>query len=208
MCLVSVLNSTHYSETRTQAPYLPALVFPFTLVFNSDELAALETAMSVMMWWGHSWHATHPNPPVHIVDALDALLKFHDAKLYSHFKALKSSPGLMGWAMLSSLFTELLSRTNWLRLMDTLLCHFDQISIILLVPIALMKELKSALLTCDSASQVALLLRTQQSVNMLAVTKHLLEWLKSTPPKFFTAIATRHLDGELSCCRHIVLLWL
>jgi len=45
--------------------------------------------MSVMMWWGHSWHATHPSPPVHILDALDTLLKYHEVKLYNHFKKLQ-----------------------------------------------------------------------------------------------------------------------
>ena len=64
-------------------------MFPFTLVFNTDELAALEVCMSVMMWWGHSWHATHPNPPVHILDALDTLLKYHEVKLYNHLKKLQ-----------------------------------------------------------------------------------------------------------------------
>jgi hypothetical protein len=56
-------------------------VFPFTLVYGTDELAAVETCMSILMWWGHSWHATHPNPPVHIVDALDSLLKYLDPKV-------------------------------------------------------------------------------------------------------------------------------
>ena len=42
------------------------MVFPFVLLYGADELAALETAMTVLMWWGHSFHATFPHPPVHI----------------------------------------------------------------------------------------------------------------------------------------------
>ena len=49
-----------------QVAYVPQLVFPFVLLFGSDELAAFETAMTVLMWWGHSFHATFPHPPVHI----------------------------------------------------------------------------------------------------------------------------------------------
>jgi hypothetical protein len=172
-------------------------VFPFTLVYNTDELAALETSIAVMMWWGHSWHALHPNPPIHIIDAIDGLLKFHDSKLHSHLKSLKVAPGVLGWAMMSTLFTEVLSRTNWLKLMDCLFCHFGQIAIILLAPVALMKELKGVLLTCDTAPQVNLLLHSQQNVNMLTVNKMIIDWLQRTPPKFFSAVATRHLDGEL-----------
>lgn len=80
---------TFCGSSLWQASYLPALVFPFTLVFNTDELAALEVCMSVMMWWGHSWHATHPSPPVHILDALDTLLKYQEIKLYNHLKKLQ-----------------------------------------------------------------------------------------------------------------------
>ena len=42
------------------------MCFPFVLLYGSDELAALETVMSILMWWGHSFHATFPNPPAHI----------------------------------------------------------------------------------------------------------------------------------------------
>lgn len=177
-------------------------MFPFTLVYNTDELAALETCMSIMMWWGHSWHATHPNPPVHIIDALDTLLKYQDSKLHAHLKAIKVAPGVLGWAMMSNLFTEVLSRTNWLKLMDTLICHFDQISIILLAPVAIMKELKSVLLTCDTAAQATLLLRSQQNMNMATVIRVMLEWLRHTPPKYFSSVATRHLDGEFAFHNH------
>lgn len=129
------------------------------------------------------------------MDAIDTLLKYHDTKLYHHLKALKVSPGVLGWTMLSNMFTEILSRTNWLKLMDRLICTFDQISIILIAPVAIMKELKSVLLTCDTAAQVTLLLRTQQNVNMITVCRIMSEWLRHTPPKYFSAVATRHLDG-------------
>lgn len=44
-------------------------------------------------WWGHSWHVTHPNPPLHIIDCCDGLMKFHDPRLYQHFQSLKVSVG-------------------------------------------------------------------------------------------------------------------
>ena len=50
-----------------QVPYVPQLMFPFVLLFGADELAALETVMTLLLWWGHSFHATFPHPPVHIV---------------------------------------------------------------------------------------------------------------------------------------------
>ena len=64
------------------------------------------------------------------------------------------APGFLGWTMLSSLFTEVLSRTNWLKLMDFLICHFDKIALILLAPVALLRHLRAALLSTDMESQV------------------------------------------------------
>ena len=40
---------------------------PFVTLFGSDEISAFEAVMSVFMWWGHSFHATYPHPPVHII---------------------------------------------------------------------------------------------------------------------------------------------
>lgn len=56
--------------------------------------------------------------------------------------------------MLNNLFTEVLSRTAWLKMMDYLFCRFEDISLMLLAPIAVMRDLKATLLTCDTANQV------------------------------------------------------
>ena len=67
---------------------------------------------------------------------------------------LQVSPGVVAWSMLSNLFTEVLSRTAWLKMMDYLFCHFEDISLILIAPIVVMRDLKTTLLTCDTANQV------------------------------------------------------
>ena len=40
---------------------------PFVTLFGCDEISSFEAVMSVFMWWGHSFHATYPHPPVHII---------------------------------------------------------------------------------------------------------------------------------------------
>ena len=50
-----------------QLPYIPQVVFPFVVLYGSDELSVFEMVMTVFMWWGHSFFATYPHPPVHIV---------------------------------------------------------------------------------------------------------------------------------------------
>lgn len=61
-------------------------------------------------------------------------MKHHDIKLYNHFvNTMNVSPGLLGWKLMSSLFTELLSREDWLRLMDFLFLYFHHIEYVILV---------------------------------------------------------------------------
>ncbi|KAJ1433849.1 hypothetical protein B484DRAFT_394310 [Ochromonadaceae sp. CCMP2298] len=68
--------------------------------------------------------------------------------------------------------------------------------IILLTPVVLLKELRQALLLCDTAAQLTLTCRTQQALNMTSATKLLLEFLRNTPPKYFAAVSSRHMDGK------------
>jgi hypothetical protein len=56
----------HWSPIFAEVTYLPQMVFPFILTYGCDELAAFESVMTILMWWGHSFHATFPHPPAHI----------------------------------------------------------------------------------------------------------------------------------------------
>jgi hypothetical protein len=158
------------------------------LLFGSDELAALETSLTLFMWWGFSWHVTHPNPPLHLIDSLDSLLKLHDAKLYFHLTKLDIGPGVLCWTMLSTLFSELLSRNNWSKLMDFLFTHFDNLAFFLLTPIAILRELRTSLLDTDTDSQVNAYCRAQQGLDVGKLVKQLQELVAATPIKFLTGM--------------------
>jgi hypothetical protein len=135
------------SSLCLQLSYIPQLVFPFVVIFGSDELSILEMAMTIMMWWGYSWHATFPNPPLHITDSIDSLLKLHDESLYSHLHRLGVAPGIIGWAMISSLFTEVLGREDWLKLMDFIFTYFEKSALVVTVPVAILRAVRTSLLS-------------------------------------------------------------
>lgn len=188
---------SHWASILGDASYLPSLSFPFTLIYGGDELASLETCITIFMWWGHSWHATHPNPPTHIVDGINNLLKLHDIKLYQHLlQRVQVSPGLLAWQMMSTLFSEILSRSSWLKLTDYLFTYFERITYFLLVPIAIFKDLKTVLLAADTSNKVLQLVRTQQNVRIEFLIKNLEELRAETPAKYFSGIATKVLDDQ------------
>ena len=69
----------HWAPVCGEIDWLPSLVFPFTLIFEHDELVGFEAAMSVLVHWGQGWLATFPHPPVAALAAVERTLAKHDA---------------------------------------------------------------------------------------------------------------------------------
>ena len=186
----------HWSPIFAEAPYLPALVFPFLMIYNGDELAALETVMTIMMYWGYSWHVTHPNPPVHLIDCFNALLKLHDLKLYQFLTRLHVVPGLLAWQMMSTMFTEICSRNAWTSLVDFLFTHFTNSPYLMLVPLAIIKDIKNLIYSVDSDEKIKVIVSSQQHLRMESIIANVRELYSQTPVKYFSAIATKYLDNS------------
>ncbi len=189
-------QATHWAGILGDAPYLPALAFPFTLVYGSDELASLETVMTIMMYWGFSWHVTHPNPPMHFIDTFNSLLKLHELSLYQHFQKLSIIPGIYCWQLISTLFTEICNRNSWLQLMDYLFTYFTNLCNLILLPIAIMKDLKTILFSCDSINKIATIFHNQQVMNIHSILHSVQEMLKNTPEKYFVNVVTKYYSDK------------
>jgi hypothetical protein len=153
--------------------------------------------MTILMWWGYSWHATFPNPPLHITDGIDQLLKYHDDTLYSHLRRLSISPGLISWAMLSTLFTEILGREDWLKLMDNIFTHFGNSKLVLAVPVAILRAVRTSLLLAGDSSHLVGYCRHQQGVNIGEVISTAHFMCENTPAKYFSACPQQTLTAVL-----------
>jgi len=145
----------------SQVPYLPQLCFPFIVVFDKDQLAAFETVMTVFMYWGHSYCATFPSPPIHLLHVLDELLRLHDKTVHEHMReALHiQSVGAVLWQLLSTLFTEVVGRLDWLALMDFLILHYERAELALLTSVAVVKTLRVSILAMDRGEALFALIR-------------------------------------------------
>lgn len=186
----------HWAPIVGEAPYLPAMVFPFLLIYGADELAALETVMSIYMYWGISWHSAHPNPPLNLLNLFGDLLKLHEIKLYEHLVRYNIPPGVLAWQMLSTVFSEVCSRSTWCKLMDHLLTDFEKLSTIYLMPIAILKDLKGALLTADTEQKIIAVVRQQADLQLLSVLNHCKDMASRTPDKYFMGIASKYLNPQ------------
>jgi hypothetical protein len=86
--------------------------------------------------------------------------------------------------MISSFFSEVLTRADWFRICDFVFTHFEAIELMLCVPVALLLHLKTSLLTAQTADQATTFCRSQQSsVRIKEVCRKTLHLLRNTPPK-------------------------
>jgi hypothetical protein len=139
--------------------------------------------------WGYSWHATFPHPPAHITDNIDSLLRRFDPRLYSHLQNSGVSPGLLGWQMLSTMYSEVLSKGTWLKLMDFLLVRFASMEFaVLLAPVAILQALRTALFAADTEAHLVQFFQRQQNIDISALCTNICSMHKTTPVQHFTAV--------------------
>jgi hypothetical protein len=86
------------------------------------------------------------------------------------------------------LFSEILNKKIWLKLMDFLFTNFEKIEYFLLVPIAILKELKNVILTIDNNEQIINFFKNQQDIHFKNLKKNIIEMFKNTDKKHFIAI--------------------
>ena len=142
----------HWSPVMGEVPYLPALAFPFVKLFGTDDLAAFETTMCVLMHWGAGWLDTFPHPPVPVLNASEALLRLHDPQLHAHFVRHGVNAQTFAWSLLRSLFSEVLAKADWLKLWDVLFSNAEDPSLLLVAVTAFLKYWRVSLLAAQTAA--------------------------------------------------------
>ncbi|KAI9136457.1 hypothetical protein BKA69DRAFT_1170674 [Paraphysoderma sedebokerense] len=98
--------------------YLPAMVFPFIKVFENDSFACFECMMTIVLNWCQKWWEYYPNPPIDCLDIVEDLLNLHDSELLGHFVKYKVTSQIYAWIPFKSLFSDMLSKSDWLRVWD------------------------------------------------------------------------------------------
>lgn len=188
--LCSILS--HWAPPLGHAAYLPQLVFPFQMLFpeDKDNIIVIEIMISFMMWYGFSWHIAYPDEPILIIESLNDILKLHDSKLHHHFDRLGVSAGKIGWRMISTGFSEVLSRSNWLKLFDFLFTNIHTPEYIILVPVALMRIVRSSFFHISTEDHIISYFSNQQTVSMKDVVTLCEEMHNTTPPRYFIALTS------------------
>jgi len=107
------------------------MVFPFIKVIPNDDLLVFELLLSLILHYQQTWYECYPAEPLVVMNALDHLLDLEDPKLLSHLRANSFTPQVYGWPLLKTLFTDVLARDDWLKLMDHIFTYRDDPELII-----------------------------------------------------------------------------
>ena len=170
--LLRVVSALAYwSPVFGEVPYLPALVFPFVKVCTTDDMAAFEIALSVILHWGQEWLQTFPHPPLRILTVFEDHLAEHDPALYDHLVKHKVNAQVYAWNLIRTLFTEVFSRDEWLRLFDHIFTHAATPSLLYVAVYAYLVYFRSSILSAADAFTIEALFHQQNAIEMNAFIK-------------------------------------
>ncbi|KAG2434986.1 hypothetical protein HYH02_011985 [Chlamydomonas schloesseri] len=171
--LASTLSQlAHWCPVFAESSFLPDLAFPFVKLFASspgphgtadggavlsaaalDECCFETLATLIAGGWLRGWWERFPHPPLGLLTRLQDLLGLHDAPVAAHFSAFRGGFAAVVWPHLATLWTELLSRGDWMRLWDH--CITAGPDLLYFFIAAYWISLRSGLLACDTDHKLA-----------------------------------------------------
>ena len=145
--------------------YLPSMAFPFVKLYEADALGAFETIMAFVLNWCDGWFETFPHPPIPVLTHVERLLHHHDQGLLDNLVARGIDARVYAWRMMRTVFTEVLSRDEWLHLFDHVLSHSDESSLFLFAIVAYLKQFRAAIIGAGSNEEIEAFLQRQNPVS-------------------------------------------
>nr|KAF6405775.1 TBC1 domain family member 31 [Rousettus aegyptiacus] len=150
--LLRVLQRTlsalaHWSAIFSDTPYLPLLAFPFVKLFQNNQLICFEVVATLIINWCQHWFEYFPNPPINILGMIENVLAFHDKELLQHFIHHDITSQLYAWPLLETVFSEVLTREEWLKLFDNVFSNRP--SFLLMTVVAYNICSRAPLLNCN-----------------------------------------------------------
>ncbi|KAE8599593.1 hypothetical protein XENTR_v10017246 [Xenopus tropicalis] len=179
--LLRVLQRTlsalaHWSAIFGETKYLPLLAFPFVKLFQNNQLICFEVVATVITNWCQHWFEYFPNPPINILGMVENLLAHHDKELLQHFINYGVTSQVYAWPLLETLFSEVLTREEWLRLFDNVFSNHP--SFLLMAVVSYIISSRSPLLHCNQKDDFEYFFHHRNNLdigNMIREAYHLMD---------------------------------
>ncbi|XP_036194098.1 TBC1 domain family member 31 isoform X7 [Myotis myotis] len=182
--LLRVLQRTlsalaHWSAIFSDTPYLPLLAFPFVKLFQNNQLICFEVVATLITNWCQHWFEYFPNPPINILSMIENVLAFHDKELLQHFIDRDVTSQLYAWPLLETVFSEVLTREEWLKLFDNVFSNHP--SFLLMTVVAYNICSRAPLLNCDRKDDFEYFFHHRNNLDISVVIREVYHLMDTTP---------------------------
>lgn len=169
----------HWSPIFGETQYLPVLAFPFVKLFQNNHLVCFEILTTFMVNWGAHWFEYFPNPPINILAMIENVLAYHDKYLLEHFVKYGVTSQIYAWPLLETLFSEVLTRDEWLMLFDNVFTNHP--SFLLMVVVAYAMSARGPLMQCVELDDFRYFYHHRNAVDVRRVLKEAYRLMEATP---------------------------
>ncbi|XP_009454130.1 TBC1 domain family member 31 isoform X4 [Pan troglodytes] len=182
--LLRVLQRTlsalaHWSVIFSDTPYLPLLAFPFVKLFQNNQLICFEVIATLIINWCQHWFEYFPNPPINILSMIENVLAFHDKELLQHFIDHDITSQLYAWPLLETVFSEVLTREEWLKLFDNIFSNHP--SFLLMTVVAYNICSRTPLLSCNLKDDFEFFFHHRNNLDINVVIRQVYHLMETTP---------------------------
>ncbi|XP_007070938.2 TBC1 domain family member 31 isoform X2 [Chelonia mydas] len=182
--LLRVLQRTlsalaHWSAIFGETPYIPLLAFPFVKLFQNNQLICFEVVATVIVNWCQHWFEYFPNPPVNVLSMVENILAHHDKELLQHLINCNVTSQLYAWPLLETLFSEVLTREEWLKVFDNIFSNHP--SYFLMMVAAYIICSRAPLLHCNQTEDFEYFFHHRNNLDINVVIKEGYHLMEATP---------------------------
>ncbi|XP_069636079.1 TBC1 domain family member 31 isoform X2 [Haliaeetus albicilla] len=185
MKLLRVLQRTlsalaHWSAIFAETPYIPLLAFPFVKLFQNNQLICFEVVATVVVNFCQHWFEYFPNPPVNVLSMLENVLAHHDKELLQHLITYSVTSQVYAWPLLETLFSEVLTREEWLKVFDNIFSNHPSYFLMLVVAYIICS--RAPLLHCNQTADFEYFFHHRNNLDINVVIKEAYHLMEATPP--------------------------
>ncbi|NXE10525.1 TBC31 protein, partial [Lophotis ruficrista] len=182
--LLRVLQRTlsalaHWSAIFAETPYIPLLAFPFVKLFQNNQLICFEVVATVVVNFCQHWFEYFPNPPVNILSMMENVLAHHDKELLQHLIKYNVTSQVYAWPLLETLFSEVLTREEWLKVFDNIFSNHP--SYFLMTVVAYIICSRAPLLLCKQTGDFEYFFHHRNNLDINVVIKEAYHLMEATP---------------------------
>uniref|UniRef100_UPI00398F2198 TBC1 domain family member 31 isoform X1 n=1 Tax=Pristiophorus japonicus TaxID=55135 RepID=UPI00398F2198 len=169
----------HWSAIFSEVSYLPLLAFPFVKLFQNNQLIGFEVVATVIINWCQHWFEYFPNPPLNLLSMIENILAHHDKELLQHLMKYNVTTQTYAWPLIETLFSEVLTREEWLKLFDNIFSNHP--SFLLVAVVAYLICSRAPLLHCNIKEDLEHFFHHRNNLDLSAVIKEAYHLMDTTP---------------------------